>query len=54
MQIIKNIEKSTAQPYYDSLFEITSMDWRDIYFLPRKTIINTKLKLCFIPKEADP
>ena len=44
MQIIKNNKKSTSQSYYDSFFCTTNLDWKRIYLLSRKTIINTNLR----------
>ena len=35
-------EKPTSQGYFESFFECSTFDWKDIYLLPRKTTINTK------------
>ena len=30
------------QGYFEAFFESSTIDWKDIYLLPRKTTINTK------------
>ena len=40
--ILRNHKKSTSQGYFEAFFESSTIDWKYIYLLPRKTAINTK------------
>ena len=36
MQLILNVERSTAQTYFEKNFENLELEWKDIYALPRE------------------
>ena len=40
--ILSNYKKPMSQGYFAAFFKSSTVDWSDIYLLPRKTIINTK------------
>ena len=40
--ILGNYKKPTSQGYFEVFFECSTIDWGDIYLLPRSTTINTK------------
>ena len=40
--ILGNCKKTMSQGYSEVFFESPSIDWKDIYLLPRKTCINIK------------
>ena len=40
--ILGNYKKPTSQGYFESFFDSSTFNWKDIYLLPRKTTINTK------------
>ena len=37
---IKNVEKPTAQTYFEKKFQNPELEWKDIYTLPRRVTIN--------------
>ena len=43
MQLIVNVEKPTAQTYFEKKFQNPELEWKDIYTLPRRVMINTNL-----------
>ena len=40
--ILGYYKKPTSQGYFEAFFESSTIDWKYIYLLPRKTAINTK------------
>ena len=44
--ILGNYKKPTSQGYFESFFESSTIDWKEIYLLPCKTTINTKHCSC--------
>ena len=40
--ILCNYKKPTLQGYFEAFFESSTIDWKDIYLLARKTAMNTK------------
>ena len=38
-------EKPTSRSYYEKLLEITNLNWKEIYILPRKISIDTNLRM---------
>ena len=42
IHILGNYEKPTSPRYFKTLLESTTIDWQEIYLLPRKATINKK------------
>ena len=40
IQLILNVEKPTAQTYFENKFQNPELEWKDIYTLPRRVRIN--------------
>ena len=45
MQLILNVEKTTAQTYFQKKFQNAKLEWKDIYASPRRVTINTNLHI---------
>ena len=45
IQLILNVEKPTAQTYFENKFQNPELEWKDIYTLPRRVRINTSLRI---------
>ena len=45
MQLILKVEKLTAQTYFEKHFQKPKLKWEDVYTLPRRVTIHTKLRI---------
>ena len=45
LQLILNVEKPTAQTYFEKKIQNRKLEWKDIYTLPRRVTINTNLRI---------
>ena len=45
MQLILKVEKLTAQTYFEKHFQKPKLEWKDVYTLPRRVTIHTKLRI---------
>ena len=46
MQLIFNIEKPTAETYFEKKIKKPELKWKDIYTLPKRVMINRNLLIC--------
>ena len=44
-QLILNVEKPTAQTYFQKKFQNPKLEWKDMYASPRRVTINTNLHI---------
>ena len=48
MQILTISRKSTSQFYYENIFKLKTLDWENIYPLPRNTILDTAFRMFYV------
>ena len=45
LQISLNNSKTRSQLYFEDLFQIKDIDWKHLYLLPRRVIVDTNLRI---------
>ena len=48
MQILTISRKSTSQFDYENIFKLKTLDWENIYLLPRNTILDTAFRMFYV------
>ena len=45
LQVSLNNSKTRSQLYFEDLFQIKDIDWKHLYLLPRRVIVDTNLRI---------